>query len=54
MRDILLGLFLYLALAACATHDVRCDGPLQPINVRPPAPDARTHPTAADQRASPP
>jgi hypothetical protein len=47
----LLGLFLYVGLGACTTHDVRCDGPLQPINIRAPAP---AHATSAEQRVTAP
>lgn len=53
MRDILLGLILCVGLGGCATHDVRCEGPLQPINVRHPAQDAREH-LASDPRVTAP
>lgn len=51
MRVLLTGLLLCCALAGCASHGTRCEGPLQPINLVEPAraadaPAAAAHPKA--------
>jgi len=44
MRSCLLCLVIYMGLAGCTAHGVRCDGPLQPINATAPAQGAPLHP----------
>jgi len=54
MRHGLLWLLLCLLLGGCATHRLRCGGPLQPINARPAAQGAQAIASPADRAAATP
>jgi hypothetical protein len=53
MRVLLIGVLLTGVLAGCASHSVRCEGPLQPINQRQTAREADA-PAATAQRTAVP
>lgn len=53
MRVLLIGLLLCCALAGCASHGARCEGPLQPINPAHAAREADAAPAATPPKAVP-